>query len=288
MEPLASSILWVLNLDRIPWNLSFQILMKIISTFAEWFNFRKSISTLYRFVGIFHQLMFYYQYLHYTICISGITHFVSKYHSKSLFNDHWKLFWFKKFHGTFSRVQWNFLNNIWTTPVAPWNSMELKQQNLKFHGISWNSIEFCPNPKFHGIPWNFFHTLRFHGIPWNSMELFISPKNVPWNSIEFHGTFSKFHGIPWNSTELDKFDIKKNILLNIVVGVWLMIRCNLAKISQKRYILHWFQYRNLYFEHPSVSENGARWAKMACCCMRTSMYCVCIDMLFIIYVYVCL
>ena len=30
MDPLVSSILWVLNLDRIPWNLSFQILVKII------------------------------------------------------------------------------------------------------------------------------------------------------------------------------------------------------------------------------------------------------------------
>ena len=44
-----------------------------------------------------------------------------------------------------------------------------------------------------------------------------------------------------------------------------MIRCYLAKISQKRYKLHWFQYRNSYFEHPSVSENGTRSAKMACC-----------------------
>ena len=58
MEPLASSIPWVLNWDRIPWNLSF--------------------------VSLCHQLMFYYQYLHYTICISGITHYVSKYHLKFL------------------------------------------------------------------------------------------------------------------------------------------------------------------------------------------------------------
>ena len=69
MEPLLSSLLWVLNLDRIPWNLSF--------------------------VSVFHQHMFYYQYLHYTTCISGITHYVSKYHSKSLFNSHWNLFWSK-------------------------------------------------------------------------------------------------------------------------------------------------------------------------------------------------
>ena len=111
--------------------------------------------------------------------------------------------------------------------------------------VPWNSMEFCPDPKFHGIPWNFFHTPEFHGIPWNSMELFL-----------------KFHGIPWN---LINFIFKKIIFLNIVFGIWLMIRCYLAKISQKRYKLHWFQYRNSYFEHPSVSENGTRSAKMACC-----------------------
>ena len=74
MEPLVSSILWVLNLYWIPWNLSLQILVKMISTFAVWINFRKLRSTLYRFVSLFPQLMFYYQHLHYTICISGITH----------------------------------------------------------------------------------------------------------------------------------------------------------------------------------------------------------------------
>ena len=130
--------------------------------------------------------------------------------------------------------------------------------------------------------------MEFHGIlsrskvPWNSMELFPHSR-VPWNSMEFHGTFSfppkssmEFHGIPWNffwsSMEfhgipwnLINFIFKKIIFLNIVFGIWLMIRCYLAKISQKRYKLHWFQYRNSYFEHPSVSENGTRSAKMACC-----------------------
>ena len=86
MEPFVSSILWVLNLDRTPWNLSFHILMKIIFNSAGWINFRKSISTLYIFVSLFQQLMFYYQYLHYTICISGITQNEFKSHSKSLFN----------------------------------------------------------------------------------------------------------------------------------------------------------------------------------------------------------
>ena len=78
----------------------------------------------------------------------------------------------KKFHGTFSRVPCNFLNNIWTTPVVPRNSMELKQQNLKFHGIPWNFVQIQ--------------------IPWNSMELFPYSR-VPWNSMR--------------SVELDKFNI---------------------------------------------------------------------------------
>ena len=123
-------------------------------------------------------------------------------------------------------------------------------------------MEFCPDPKFHGIPWNFLHTHEFHGIPWKSMALLIFPKKVPWNSMEFHRTFLEFHGIPWNLINLI---FKKIIFLNIFVGVWLMIRGYLAKISKKRYILHWFQYRNSYFEHPSVSEYGARSANMACC-----------------------
>ena len=66
----------------------------------------------------------------------------------------------------------------------------------------------------------------------------------------------------WNMINLI---FTKIIFLNIVVGIWLTIICYLAKISQKRYILHWFQYRNSYFEHPSVSDNGTRSAKMACC-----------------------
>ena len=139
-----------------------------------------------RFVSLFHQLMFYYQYLHYTICISGIIHYVSKYHSKSLFNAHWNLFWSKSsmelspvFHGT-------FLNKIWTTFVVPWNSMELKQQNLKFHGIPWNFVQIQSSMEFHGT---------FTILP---------------SSMEFHGTFLKFHGIPWNFMELDKFDIIKS------------------------------------------------------------------------------
>ena len=64
--------------------------------------------------------------------------------------------------------------------------------------------------------------------------------------------------------ELEKYDIQKNIFLNIFLGIWLMIIWCLAKISQKRHIMQLFQYRNSYFEHPNVSEYGTRSAKMAC------------------------
>ena len=140
------------------------------------------------------------------------------------------------------KVPWNFLQS----------SMELFEQHLnntrgskEFHGtwttkpqVPWNSMEFCPDPKFHGIPWNFFDTPEFHGIPWN----------------------------------LINFIFKKILFLNIVFGFWLMIRCYLAKISQKRYTWHWFQYRNSYFQHPSVSDNGTRSAKMACCYIYICIY----------------
>ena len=190
--------------------------------------------------------------------MSGITHYVSEYNSKYLFNAHWNLFWSEnstelspEFHGTF---------------------LTIVEQHLWFHGIPWhlsNKTSSCM--EFHGIPWNFVQiqsSMEFHGtffiLP-SSME-FLGTFHFPQkSSMEFHGTFwssMDFHGIPWNLINLI---FKKIIFLNIVVGIRLMIRYYLAKISQKRYTLHWFQYRNSYFEHPSVSENGARSAKMACC-----------------------
>ena len=126
--------------------------------------------------------------------------------------------------------------------------------------------------EFHGIfsrskvPWNSMDLFPYSRVPWNSMEFHGTFNFPPKSSMEFHGTFflssMEFHGIPWN---LINFIFKKIIFLNIVFGIWLMIRCYLAKISKKRYKLHWFQYRNSYFEHPSVSENGTRSAKMVCC-----------------------
>ena len=206
MEPLVSSIHWVLNWDRIPWNLSFQILIKIMFNCAGWINFRKLINTLHLFASLFHQLIF---YLHYTICISGITHYVSKYHSKSLFNAHWNLFWSKcsmelslEFHGTF-----------WTT----------FEQHLWFHGIPWNlSNKTSSSMEFHGIPWNFDHiqsSMEFHGtisiLP-SSMEFHVIPRNFKFSKK----SSMEFDGIPWN---LINFIFKKIIFLNIVFVIWLMI-----------------------------------------------------------------
>ena len=161
--------------------------------------------------------------------------------------------------------------------------MELSPE---FHGTLWTTFE--QHMWFHGIPWNLSNKtssfMEFPGIlsrskvPWHFMELFPYSR-VPWNSVEFHGTFNfpqknsmAFPGIPWNFVEVPwnsmEFHgawwisyLKKIRFLNIVFGIWLIIRCYLAKISQKRYILHWFQYCNSFFEHPSVSENGARSAK---------------------------
>ena len=151
---------FVLNFDRIPWNLSFQSLMKIKLNFAAWVNFRKLISTLYFFVILFPQLMFYLQYLHQIICIPGITHYVSKYHSKSLFNAHWNVFWSK-------------------------SSMELSPE---FNGTFRTTFE--QHLWFHGIPWNLSNktssSMEFHGIWPDPNGTFNFPEK---SSMEFHGTW---------------------------------------------------------------------------------------------------
>ena len=53
-----------------------------------------------------------------------------------------------------------------------------------------------------------------------------------------------------------------------------MIICYLSKISQKRYIDYWFQCRNSYLKHTSVSENVTRSTKMACCYIVTMAFAV--------------
>ena len=143
------------------------------------------------------------------------------------------------------KLPWHFSNNIWTTFVVQCNSMELKQHKLKLHGIlAWSKVpwNFFHTPEFHGIPCNFKFHKKFHGISWSSMERF-------WSSIEFHRNW-------WNW-------YKNIIFIDIVFGIRLVVMCYLAKISQICYIFYWFQYHNSYFEHSSVSENGASTAKMA-------------------------
>ena len=82
--------------------------------------------------------------------------------------------------------------------------------------------------------------MEFHGISFRY--------KVPWNSMEL----CPYSRVPWNSmTELLIFP--KKAPLN-----------SLAKISPKRYVLHWSQYHNSYFEHSSVSDNGPRPTKMVC------------------------
>ena len=57
------------------------------------------------------------------------------------------------------------LNNIWTTPVVPWNSLEIKQHNLKFHGIPWNFVQIQSSMEFHGTFSILPGSMEFHGIP---------------------------------------------------------------------------------------------------------------------------
>ena len=155
-------------------------------------NFRQLISTLYLF-----PTYFFFQYLHHTLCVSGITHYVSKCHSRSLFNAHWNLLWSlsPEVHGTF-----------WTTSFG---------QHLWFHGIPWNlsnktssSMEFHRMLSRSKVSWNSKELFPYSRLPWNSIELFTFPKKVPWNSI----------------------------LVNIVVDVWLVI-CYLATYCIDFYIV---------------------------------------------------
>ena len=85
------------------------------------------------------------------------------------------------------------------TRAVPWNSMELRMRQFRWH------------EQFHGIPWNFgganfadtSSSMEFHGtwsapisltweVPWNSMELWV--RQFRWHE-QFH---EQFHGIPWN------------------------------------------------------------------------------------------
>ena len=133
--------------------------------------------------------MFYHQYLHHTTCISDITHYVSKYNSKSLSNAHWNLLRSQismelspEFHGTF---------------------LIAFEQHLWFHGNPWNlRNKTSSSIEFHGI-------LLWFKVPWNSNDFFPYSR-VPRNFMEFHGNFNFPLKNPRNSMELDKFDILTN------------------------------------------------------------------------------
>ena len=99
-----------------------------------------------------------------------------------------KLILIKKFHGTLEKVPWNFLIKIsWSNTCGsmefqgiPWNFVQI-QSSMEFHG----TFSILPSSiEFHGT-FNFPQksSMEFHGIPWNFFE-------VPWNTMEFHGTWS--------------------------------------------------------------------------------------------------
>ena len=126
-----------------------------ISNFAGWINFRKLISTLYLFASLSPTYV--------SLSIFALYHMHFRHYSLRI-KISFKIFFSRLIEIYFFRVPWNFLNNIWTTPVVPWNSTELTQQNFKLHGIPW--------------------ILSRSKVPWNSMDFF----SILTSSMEFHGT----------------------------------------------------------------------------------------------------
>ena len=162
--------------------------MKIVFNFAGRINSRKlkkhpiyfckSLSPTYVLFSIF--ALYDMHFRHYSLRI--------RISFKISFQCSLKLILIKKFHGSYSRVPWN---NIWTIPVVPWNSMELKQQNLKFHGIPWNYVQIQSSMEFQGTFSILPSSMEFHGT-------FIFRKKVLWNSMKF----LKFQWIPWKFINL--------------------------------------------------------------------------------------
>ena len=144
--------------DRIPWNLSFNILMKIIFNCAGWINFRKLINTLYIFASLFTNWCFIIN-----ICIIPYA-----------------------FPALFITYQ-NIIQNLFTMLIEIYFDQKtfwtIFEQHLWFHGIPWNlGNKTSISKEFHVI-------LSRSKVPWNSMELFPYFR-VPWNSMEIHGTFN--------------------------------------------------------------------------------------------------
>ena len=163
--------------DRIPWNLSSQILMKIIINCAGWINFRKLINTLYLFAVSFTNWGFIinictipYAFPALLITYQNII--------QNIFSMLIKTYFDKK-------IPWKFLQN----------SMELFEQHLN---NTCGSMEFHVILSRSKVPWNSMELFPYSRVPWNSMELLISPKKVPWNSMELFWNSMEFHRIPWN------------------------------------------------------------------------------------------
>ena len=156
MEPLVSSIHWVLKWDRIPWNWSFQILMKIIFNCAGWINFRKLKNTLYLFAILFTNWCFIIN-----ICIIQYAFPALLITYQNIIQNLFSMLIETYFD---QKVPWNFLQS----------SMELFEQHLnntcgsmEFHGIPRNFVQIQSSMEFQGTFSILPSSMEFHGIPWN-------------------------------------------------------------------------------------------------------------------------
>ena len=116
-------------------------------------------------------------------------------------------------------VPCNFLNNIWTAFVVPWNSMKVKQHKLKFHGIPWNCVQIHKFVEIHGT---------FSILP-SSMEPPPPPPPSKKSSKEFHGIPLNCSAVPCNSIEFNEFDIETIHFPTYLFGFWWMIMYYLAE-----------------------------------------------------------
>ena len=155
MEPLVSSIHWVAKLDRFPWNLSFQILMKIILNCAGWMNFRKLMSTLYLFAIYFTNWCFIID-----ICIIPYAFPALLITYQNIIQNLFSMLIETYFD---QNVPWNFLQS----------SMELFEQHLnntwgsiEFHWIPWHFVQIQSSMEIHGTFSILSSCMEFHGIQW--------------------------------------------------------------------------------------------------------------------------
>ena len=146
---------------------NFSILVTIIFNFAWWIHLRKLISTLYIFYVSFTNLFVLSIFALYHFTVLLITHYSLRITIQNLISMLIETYFDQNVPWNFSRVPWNFLNNVWTAHMVPWNSMELKQQNLKFRGIPWSFVQIQSSMVFH---WTFSmlpSSMEFRGRPWN-------------------------------------------------------------------------------------------------------------------------